>query len=170
MESTEEAYWRGFIDKCAELGVDPEELLKQAGIGSALTGAVTSGAKGAWDVVLQAIKKLGGTAAGKGVRQFGRGVSDPFVGMARGLIGKGHWAMEGTPLTSPYAVLRRAGGLPRAIGAGTGRAAQVGLVLKGLSSLFGGGGEPEPEPSAMARVPSKLKDWYEQLRGAVAGE
>jgi len=30
MTPTEESYMLGFIDKCAELGVDPEELVKQA--------------------------------------------------------------------------------------------------------------------------------------------
>jgi len=40
MTQAEENYMRGFIDKCAELGVDPEELVKQAGVGSVLMKAL----------------------------------------------------------------------------------------------------------------------------------
>ncbi len=85
----DEAYWQGFVEKCAELGVDPEELLKQAQLGATLKGTVGPMASKAWKVVMDAVRKFGATAAGKGIGQFGRGVAAPYKALGRSLAGGG---------------------------------------------------------------------------------
>jgi len=170
-----EAYWQGFIEKCAELGVDPEELLKRAQVGK----AVTAGVRKAMAVLLKVLRRklphgaaaiLGGaapqTAIPKAVSAVGRfagGAAAAPGNLLRSLLG-GLQAPEFVPeLISPRSLAGRAGEIAGAGGL-------LGAGGLGVARLLGSKKPPEPEPSPMAGVSSQLKDWYEQLRGAVAGE
>ena len=76
MTSVEQAYAEGFMAKCAELGVNPEELEKERkapGIfRSSMRGAGTGAVAGA---ILSALAELGGSR---------RWPKDPFNGAALG--------------------------------------------------------------------------------------
>jgi len=55
------AYEQGFMDKCASRGIDPQALIKQAGIGK----AVTEGADKVWKGIRRAGELLSGSKARK---------------------------------------------------------------------------------------------------------
>ena len=162
----EEAYWEGFINKCAELGVDPEALIKQAQLSAALQGvgkAIGPAAKGAWATILAALRKhvpraaqealstgegavtgaLGrafGTGAGLG--QFTRGVGAAPRNVYRGLLS----LLHGAPslAAAPATMTGRVGEMAGLAGMG-------GAGIGGLRALLGGGKEaPAAEaPSGM---------------------
>jgi len=139
MTQQEEIYAQGFIDKCAELGVDPEELIKQARLGA----TISAGARKAMAMLLNALRKklpsgaaaiLGGAApraaipkAVSATGRFAGGAASVPINLYRSLLGMLH----GTPSLAAA---------PRSLAGRAGEVAGIGgLGLGGLSALLGGG-------------------------------
>ena len=165
MTQQEEVYWQGFIDKCAELGVDPEELAKQAQLGAALKGVATSitpSARNALAAILRALRKRlpHGAAALLG------GAS-PRSAIPKALSAAGRFA--GGAATVPVNILRALSAnpeflIPRSLAGRVGETA--GMVspfalggLWGLKRYLGGGEEESAAPSFGAAHPSLRKEW-----------
>jgi len=159
----EEAYWEGFINKCAELGVDPEALIKQAQLGA----TISAGARKAMAVLLKLLRRklpsgaaaiLGGSApraaipkAVSAAGRFAGGAAASPVNLFRALFQPGQLGV-GIPVPRT-----RAGGLGELSALlGTLGAGAAGTVV-GAKRLLGGGKDEaatgQPSEPAKRRVP-----------------
>lgn len=133
----ERAYLYGFIQKCAELGVHPEALVKAAGIRSAgragidFAKKVYRGTKGAVKGVADEYKAA--PKSDTSVRDFVAGATkDTFDGL-RGNI-------------------QHAGTKARMAGQGAGAATLLGSSVAVPTALFAGSGEKNDKPKAKAKA------------------
>ena len=147
-----EAFVKGFMSKCAEAGVDPEELMKAAQggllgtIGRAVTGGLSKGLSGAGSQLSKVSPNLGGRLSGYGGALHGKNLAYDLT----------------KDLAPQAASTLRNQQLMRRTGLGT-----LGLGGYGAYNMAGGGEQGmDPRQAQYMQQQQILADYMDQLNRA----